>query len=188
MPRPAPARLSCLALALSAATLTPFSPARAASNDPIVARGAHIVAPAGCNDCHTPMKAGAHGPEPDMSRMLSGHPQDLALPPPPVAPDAPWPVAGSATGTAWAGPWGISYASNLTPDPATGIGGWSREDFIATIRTGRHLGKGRPVLPPMPIPAYRQLDDAELGAVYAYLRTIPAIANRVPAPASPTSR
>ena len=48
-----------------------------------VALGQYIVTVSGCNDCHTPWKMGANGPEPDMSRMLSGHPQDFALPPAP---------------------------------------------------------------------------------------------------------
>jgi hypothetical protein len=71
-------------------------------------RGKYLVTIASCNDCHTPLKMGAKGPEPDMSRMLSGHPSDMIMPPPPK-PVGPWIVAGSATLTAWAGPWGISY-------------------------------------------------------------------------------
>ena len=55
--------------------------------------------------------------------------------------------------TAWAGPWGVSYAANLTPDKRTGIGAWTADQFIKTMRTGKHLGVGRPVLPPMPVEA-----------------------------------
>ena len=51
---------------------------------------------------------------------------------------------------AWVGPWGISYSSNLTPDNETGIGGLSEEMFIKTLREGKFMGVGRPLLPPMP--------------------------------------
>ena len=74
-----------------------------------------------CNDCHTPLKMGAKGPEPDMTRMLSGHPSQLVMPQAPSH-KGPWMWTGAATNTAFAGPWGISYARNLTPDSTTGIG------------------------------------------------------------------
>lgn len=149
-----------------------------------VARGAYLVTTSGCHDCHTPLADGPNGPEPDMSRMLSGHPADMPLPPPP-APVGPWLVAVTGTTTAWSGPWGISFTANLTPDDATGTGTWTRQNFIDTIRNGRHLGAGRPLLPPMPFPMYKHMTDADLGAIYAYLRTIPAISNRVPDPVPP---
>jgi len=103
---------------------------------------------------------GANGPEPDMSRMLSGHPQALVMPPAPQLPAGPWIGAMAATNTAWAGPWGVSFTANLTPDRDTGLGAWTQRDFVQTIRTGRHMGRGREVLPPMPIPAYRNFNDA----------------------------
>src|SRR5689334_19376396 len=61
----------------------------AAAKDPI-ARGKHLVTIMGCADCHTPLKLGANGPEPDMSRWLSGHPEALAMPPAPAMPPGPW--------------------------------------------------------------------------------------------------
>ena len=42
-------------------------------------RGKYLVTVGGCNDCHTPLKMGAKGPEPDMSRMLSGHPDSFPI-------------------------------------------------------------------------------------------------------------
>src|SRR5690348_17248698 len=114
-----------------------------------VQRGQYLVTIGGCNDCHTPFKLGPNGPEPDMARMLSGHPEQIKLPPPPVLPEGPWVMTTSATNTAWSGPWGVSFTANLTPDPETGLGRWSERDFIATIRTGRHMGRGREILPPM---------------------------------------
>ncbi|HEY1461040.1 MAG TPA: hypothetical protein VGH59_13395 [Casimicrobiaceae bacterium] len=82
--------------------------------------------------------------------------------------------------TAWAGPCGISFAANLTPDKATGLGGWTAEQFIQSTRTGKHLGVGRPILPPMPIASLATLTDADLKAIFAYLKSIKPISNQVP--------
>jgi hypothetical protein len=84
--------------------------------------------------------------------------------------------------TAWAGPWGTSFSANLTPDDETGLGRWSYETFAAAMRTGRHLGMGRPILPPMPTQVLAGLTEEDLRAVYAYLRSLPPVSNRVPAP------
>lgn len=149
-----------------------------------LARGRYLVTVAGCNDCHTPWHEGPNGPEPDMTRMLSGHPEDAELPPPPE-PVGPWIGAASETNTAWSGPWGVSFTANLTPDPETGLGRWTQRNFTETIRTGRHLGRGRPVLPPMPIPMYKNFTDADLEAIFAYLQSIPPVRNRVPEPLPP---
>lgn len=158
----------------------------AAVKDPVrVERGAYLVRVMGCNDCHTPFKPGPRGPEPDMSRALSGHPSDLVMPPPPALPPGPWVWVGSATNTAFAGPWGVSFTANLTPDPETGLGKWTEEMFVTALRTGRHQGKGRPILPPMPWPFYRSLSDEDLRAVFAYLQSLPPMRNRVPAPIDP---
>jgi mono/diheme cytochrome c family protein len=151
-----------------------------------LARGRYLVTVAGCNDCHTPWHEGPNGPEPDMSRMLSGHPGDAELPPPP-RPVGPWIAAASATNTAWSGPWGVSFTANLTPDPETGLGRWTQRNFTETIRTGRHLGRGRPVLPPMPIPMYRNFTDEDLEAIFTYLQSIPPVRNRVPEPLPPAT-
>jgi mono/diheme cytochrome c family protein len=142
-------------------------------------RGKYLVAIASCNDCHTPLKMGPQGPEPDMSRMLAGHPAEMKMPPAPKM-DMPWMAAGAATLTAWAGPWGISYTANLTPDSATGLGKWDETTFMLAIRNGKHIGTGRDILPPMPWQWIKQMTDEDLKAVYAYLRTIPAVHNQVP--------
>lgn len=160
--------------------------ASAATNSPtLLERGAYLVTTAGCNDCHTPLKQGPNGAEPDWSRMLSGHPEGIEMPESPALPDGPWRIVAGGTLTAWSGPWGTSFTANLTPDPETGLGKWTFENFRDTIRTGRHLGRGRPILPPMPIPMYKHFTDADLEAIFAYLRSIPAISNRVPSPRPP---
>ena len=114
-----------------------------------------------------------------MSVMLSGHPQALVMPPPPAL-SAPWMFAGAATSTAFAGPWGISYAINLTPDDETGIGLWSEQVFVNALKTGRHMGVGRPIMPPMPWSSTAAMTDDDLKAIYAYLRSIQPRKNQVP--------
>lgn len=151
-----------------------------------LARGKYLVTTSGCNDCHTPWKMGPKGPEPDMSRMLSGHPEDMVLPPAPQ-PQGPWIVSAAATNTAWSGPWGVSFTANLTPDAETGLGKWTQRNFSETIRTGRHMGRGRQILPPMPIPMYKNFTDADLEAIFSYLQSIPAVKNRVPEPLPPAA-
>lgn len=151
-----------------------------------IERGQYLVTTSACHDCHTPWIETASGAEPDMSRMLSGHPASEAIVEPPAAlPAGPWVAAISATNTAWSGPWGTSFTANLTPDEETGIGKWSFEEFRDTIRTGRHLGRGRAILPPMPIPMYRHFNDEDLEAIYSFLRSIPPISNKVPEPLIP---
>jgi mono/diheme cytochrome c family protein len=178
----APTLALTLALASAVASAQPSQPAATAGGD--AKRGEYLVKSVGCGDCHTPMKMGANGPEPDTSRMLSGHPSGMPLPPPPAA-SGPWIASVAATMTAWAGPWGISYTANLTPDPETGLGKWTEQQFVETLRTGRHLGRGREILPPMPWPALRNMTDQDLESISAYLRTIPAVRNKVPDPAPP---
>jgi mono/diheme cytochrome c family protein len=147
-----------------------------------VARGKYLVTIAGCNDCHTPLKIGPSGAERDMNRMLSGHPEQLAMPPAPTLDQGPWQVTAAETFTAWSGPWGVSFTANLTPDSETGLGRWTLRNFKDTIRSGRHLGRGRLILPPMPIPMYQHMTDEDLEAIFSYLQTIPAVRNRVPEP------
>jgi len=173
------------AVALVGAAADAFAQASGGADK--TARGRYLVDTAGCHDCHTPFKLGPNGPEPDMSRMLSGHPEQLVMTPPPRLPDGPWAMVSSATNTAHSGPWGVSFTANLTPDSETGLGRWTVKNFVDTFRTGRHMGRGRPVLPPMPIPAYNNMTDQDLESVYAYLRTIPAIRNRVPEPLPPAT-
>ena len=145
-----------------------------------VKRGQYLVTIGGCNDCHTPFKMGPNGPEPDMSRALSGHPEGLVMPPAPQMGNGPWLWAGAATNTAFAGPWGVSYARNLTPEKLTGTGIWTEEMFIQTLRTGKHWGVSRPILPPMPWQNYAQATDEDLKSIFAYLRSLPPVKNQVP--------
>lgn len=143
------------------------------------ARGKYLVNAIGCTDCHTPLRMGPKGPEPDMSRFLSGHPEQVgALKA--AAPQGLWLWAGAATNTAFSGPWGISYAANLTPDQNSGLGIWTEEMFVKTLRTGRHMGVSRELMPPMPWTAFRTMSDEDLKSIYAYLRTLKPVVNHVP--------
>jgi hypothetical protein len=151
-----------------------------------VARGKHLVESIGCADCHTPLVMGPKGPAPDLTRMFSGHPELMELPPAPAA-AGPWMVSAAVTLTAWSGPWGTSFTANLTPDKETGLGAWTEDNFVQTIRKGRHMGIGRPLLPPMPATYYANLSDEDLKAIFAFLQTVPAVKNRVPQPRPPAA-
>ena len=167
--------------AISAAEALPGS---SATDETAVERGRYIVHTSGCHDCHTPWIEGPAGPEPDMTRALSGHSQAEQVAAPAMLP-APWVMAGTATNTAYYGPWGVSFTANLTPDEESGLGKWSSKMFIDAIRNGRHKGRGREILPPMPVMVYRNFTDEDLSAIFAYLQTIPAVQNQVPEPLPP---
>jgi mono/diheme cytochrome c family protein len=144
-----------------------------------VARGEYLSNFGGCNDCHTPKVMGPNGLAPDGSRLLSGHPASERLPAPP-RPSGPWAVSANAGGTAWAGPWGVTYAVNLTPDRATGLGSWTSDEFREAMRTGKL--HGTPILPPMPWQNVGKLTDDDLRALFAYLQSLAAVKNEVPPP------
>ena len=147
-----------------------------------VERGQYLVTVGGCNDCHTPLKMGQKGPEPDISRMLSGHPDSFPIASGIAPASDRWMMTAAASGTAFSGPWGVSFAANLTPDQNTGLGIWTEEMFMKTLKTGRHMGVSREILPPMPWFNYGKMTEEDLKSVYAFLRTIQPIHNRVAAP------
>jgi hypothetical protein len=153
--------------------------AEAAAQQARVEHGKYLVTLMGCNDCHTPLKMGANGPEPDMTRMLSGHPSQFKLTSRPKI-DNTWAWAGAGTNTAFYGPWGTTYAANLTPDRNTGLGIWTEDLFIKALRTGKHWGTARPIMPPMPWQGFGKATDEDLKSIYAFLRTIKPIDNQVP--------
>jgi hypothetical protein len=112
-------------------------------------RGEYLTTIMGCHDCHTPKNQGPHGePLPNMKLQLSGHPADLPYPiwTPADLQERHALALMNPMLTAFAGPWGVSFASNLTPDKATGLGEWTEEVFIQALRTGQHQGQpnGRP--------------------------------------------
>jgi cytochrome c2 len=172
---------------IACAQEAPVKPAAAAPAEDPVARGEYLVTTSGCNDCHSPKKMGPKGPEIIQERMLSGYQADQpvvfntdALPPgfSMFNPDL----------TAAAGPWGVSFAANLTPDES-GLGNWSYEQFKKALTEGKAKGLdgGRMLLPPMPWVNYVHMKDEDIRAIFAYLKSIPAVKNLVPAPVAPKS-
>lgn len=176
--------------ALAALAVAPLAGAQSAgAMKREVARGKYLVDFGGCNDCHSPKLMTPRGPALDGTRLLSGYPASAPVPAVPASAIGmgPGQWAAMTTGdlTAWVGPWGVSFAANLTPDKATGLGKWSAEDFLKTMRTGKHLGVSRPILPPMPTMSIAALTDADIKAIFAYLGSIEPIVNAVPKPLPP---
>ena len=165
---------------------------KATEKSDIVKRGAYLVPLMGCHDCHTPKVKGPRGlPMPDMTRQLSGHPENSPYPtwtPTDLEKRHALALVDPML-TAWAGPWGVSFSSNLTPDKETGLGEWKEETFIGALRTGKHQGQpnGRDILPPMPWQYMKFATDEDLKAVWAYLKSIPPVKNNVPLPVPPSA-
>lgn len=152
-----------------------------------VERGKYLTLIMGCSDCHTPKRMTDHGPEPNPDMLFSGHPAGETLP----AVDKKALAAGwmlfSPGLTSYVGPWGQSFAANLTPD-VTGLGNWTYANFEKAIREGKFKGLdgGRMILPPMPWPMYANLTDEDLQSMWKYLRTVKPISNVVPAALPPS--
>jgi len=152
--------LTVAALAISAAALTGATfegKAKAAALAKRVARGKYLTTIMGCNDCHTP--AALFG-APDFDRQMAG--SDLG----------------------WQGPWGVSYASNLTPDIETGLGEWNEADILKALRTGMRPD-GTTLLPPMPWQDFAALTDEDANAIVAFLRSLKPVNHQVPARVPP---
>jgi mono/diheme cytochrome c family protein len=121
-----------------------------------VERGKYLVESImGCGNCHTPV--GPNGPI--LDKALSGGP----------------PIEEGNAFTA--------IPSNITPDPETGIGTWTDAEIKTAIRQGKRPPNahdaGTLIGPPMPFGQYRGIADADIDAVVAYLRTVPAVKNVV---------
>lgn len=151
-----------------------------------VKRGEYLVGICGCNDCHSPKKMGPQGPEIVSERLLSGYPADLPVP----TFDTKMTSMGFAMFTpdltAAYGPWGTSFAANLTPDE-TGLGNWTFDHFKKALTEGKSKGLdgGRMLLPPMPWMNYAHMNEDDMKAIFAYLKSIPPVKNLVPAPIPP---
>lgn len=156
------------------------------SPEDIVKRGEYLVTIMGCNDCHSPKKMGSNGPEIIPELLLSGYPSDRPV----VKFDNPMLKEGFGMFypdlTAAAGPWGVSFAANLTPDQS-GIGTWTEEQFKIALTQGKFKGiKGsRMLLPPMPWFNFTEMKDEDVSAVFAYLKSIKPVSNVVPQPIPP---
>jgi hypothetical protein len=152
----------------------------------LVKRGEYLVTIMGCNDCHSPKSMGPQGPQIIPELLLSGYPADRPL----------LNVNDAAIKNGWAlineditmaaGPWGVSFAANLTSDP-TGIGSWTEENFKRALKEGKYKGMpgGRTLLPPMPWFNFANISDEDVSAIFAYLKSTNPVRNVVPAPIPP---
>lgn len=151
----------------------------------LLKQGEYLVTIMGCNDCHSPKVFTEHGPIPDPNRLLSGHPSNEPIAD--INKDAlkGWVLFGMHN-TAVAGPWGVSFAGNITSDE-TGIGLWNYEHFKTALTKGKFKGieSARNLLPPMPWPNYTQMKDSDIKAIFAYLKSTKPINNIVPNPIAP---
>lgn len=156
------------------------------SDAEVVKKGEYLLTMMGCNDCHSPKRMGANGPEIIPELMLSGYPSDRPIP----KFTDPLIKEGFAMFTpdltAAAGPWGVSFAANLTPD-VTGLGTWTEEQFKKALTQGKYKGldKSRMMLPPMPWVNHINMKDEDIHAVFMYLKSINPVKNVVPAPIPP---
>jgi mono/diheme cytochrome c family protein len=108
-----------------------------------VKHGLYLVTIAHCMECHTPLKDGKH----DATRLGKG-------------------------GQSFTGPWGVTVSRNITSHPTAGLGGWSDAQIVAAITQGTH-NDGTKLKPPMAFVLYANMSSQDLGAVVAYLRTVP---------------
>jgi mono/diheme cytochrome c family protein len=156
-----------------------------ASQEELIERGKYLVTIGACHDCHSPKVLTDEGPMPDTTRLLSGHPQHAINPPIP-AKSQNWVLFNAEHFTSFVGPWGVSFAANLTPSDY-GTGSWTFEQFQMAIRTGKYKGLegSRDLLPPMPWQMYRNFSDEDLKAIFAYLQSLKPVDNFVPTPIAP---
>jgi mono/diheme cytochrome c family protein len=86
----------------------------------------------------------------------------------------------NAGGRKYDGPFGTVYASNITPDPATGIGKWTDEQIITATRLGRRPN-GERLIPVHPYTVFNGMAEQDLKDVVAYLRSLPPVNRATPA-------
>lgn len=155
------------------------------SQDSLIKRGSYLVSAIGCDDCHTPKKFGPNGMEFDMEKRFAGHLANSPLGKPDLSVVKEGYMLFALDITSAAGPWGQSYAANISSD-ATGIGNWTEEQFFTAIREGKYKGlkEGRSLLPPMPWFVYKNFSDEDLKAIFAFLKSTKPINNLVPGPKS----
>ncbi|MBC6489693.1 c-type cytochrome [Flavihumibacter stibioxidans] len=156
------------------------------SKEDMIKRGEYLVNTIGCDDCHTPKKFGPQGPAPDMENRFAGHLSTRpAMQVVEEAMKKGWVLMGPEL-TMAVGPWGTSYAANISSD-STGIGNWTEEQFFKAMREGKYKGldNSRPLLPPMPWFNFAKLNDEDMKAMFAFLKSTKPVNNVVPAPKAP---
>lgn len=133
-----------------------YTPKESVDKSDKINYGKYLTTIAVCADCHTPVKEGE-------------------------------PIAGMdfAGGAEFDLPWGIVRPANLTPDKETGIGNWTKEDFIKRFKNydneesknvSVNMSEFNSV---MPWTMYAGMTEEDLGAIYDYLRTLKPVKNRI---------
>lgn len=156
------------------------------SQDSLIKRGSYLVNAMGCDDCHSPKKFGPNGMEFDMEHRFAGHLAGSPLGKPNTSVMKDGYMLFALDLTSAVGPWGQSYAANISSDE-TGIGNWTEEQFFRAIREGKSKGlaEARPLLPPMPWFVYKNLNDTDIRSIFAFLKSTKPVRNVVPGPKSP---
>ncbi len=151
-----------------------ITPARASvpQQTDLIEHGKYIATVAGCTSCHTPARAEFL----DMTKLTLPQIQTLAFDEK-DAMDSSKLLAGGRLFDL--GPAGKVYTRNITPDVETGVGGWTDEQIKVAVRTGQ-TPSGRQLFPIMPYFTFNSMADADLDAVVAYIRSVPAVKNQVP--------
>jgi hypothetical protein len=147
-----------------------------------VKEGEHLVAILDCEICHSTKRMGPQGPELVPELRFGGHQAGTVLPPyDDKTVKAGWALFAEDF-TSFVGPWGHTFAGNISSD-STGIGMWTEDQFKKVLREGKYKGldNTRPILPPMPWQAYKNLTDEEISSIFAYLKTTSPVKNVVPA-------
>ncbi len=163
---------------------TETAPTGQISQEELIKKGEYLVNAIGCDDCHTPKAIGPEGFIIDFERRFSGFPENGTLAKVDPATVENWALFAPDL-TAAVGPWGVSFAANISSDES-GIGNWTEQQFFKAIREGKYKGMddSRPLLPPMPWFAYKNLSNEDLRAIFAYLKSSKPVRNVVPAPKS----
>jgi len=126
-----------------------------------VQRGQYLISIIPCTDCHTP---GTFLGRPDTKRYLGGSEVGFEIP-----------------------GLGVFYGPNLTPDNETGLGKWTKEQIATAITTGKRPD-GRILAPAMPVQSFKHLTHEDALAIATYLKTLPAVKNKVPGPFGPNEK
>jgi len=151
-----------------------------AVKDSLIKRGGYLVSIVGCDECHSPKIMTATGLEIDSARRFSGYPSAEPVRRPHVTGAHLGQFVANSDLTMFQAPFGVSFAANITSD-ATGIGDWSEARFRNAFVNGQHLGldKERHIVPPMS--QFTKMKDADVKAIFMYLKSTKPVKNIVPA-------
>jgi len=142
-------------------------------NTALIERGEYLAKIANCETCHTPFQEKYN----NLAELTLEDLQTIAMREELALDKEERLMAGGRPFDL--GPAGVMFTRNLTPDPETGLGEWTDEEIEIAIRTGISRD-GRQLHPLMPYTIFNQMADADMDAIIAYLRSIPAVENAVP--------